>query len=93
MIRKFLNRVKESAMRTVKVQAEMGEGKPPEKVRLEVTQGPHTLRSADVDPAAPAAEFDLDDGDYTASAQSLVPHGAAATAVFAVPAAVRVTQG
>lgn len=76
-------------MKTVKIEAEMSEGTPPEKVRLEVTQGAHTLRTADVDPGKPAAEFEMDDGDYVARATSLVPHGTPATAVFAVP--VRVT--
>jgi hypothetical protein len=77
-------------MARIKVQADMSEGTPPEKVRIEVTQGPHTLRSADVAPGD-ATTFEMDDGDYVASAQSLVPHGAPATSVFAVPSAVRVT--
>lgn len=68
-------------------------GKPPEAVRLAVQQGPHMLRSADVDPKNPSATFDVDEGDYVASAQSLVPHGTEATAVFAVPMAVRVSPG
>jgi hypothetical protein len=79
-------------MKPVQVTADMGLGKAPEKVRLEVTQGPHTLRSADVDPASPSAVFQVDDGDYVASATSLVPHGTPATAVFAVPRAVRITN-
>lgn len=78
-------------MTTVKVEADMSDGEPPAAVRLEVTQGPHTLRSADVDPVAPTAVFDVDDGDYAARAQALVPHGTPVTAVFAVPTAVRVT--
>lgn len=79
-------------MQRIKIEADMStSAQPPEAVRLEVKQGRHTLRTADVDPAHPAAEFDVDDGDYVASAQSLMPHGTAATAVFSVPMAVRTT--
>lgn len=79
-------------MKPVQVDAEMGPGKAPEKVRLEVTQGPHTLRSADVDPASPSAVFQVDDGDYEARATSLIPVGSPVTTVFAMPRAVRVTN-
>jgi len=78
-------------MKTVKVKAEMSDGAAPAAVRLEVTQGPHTLRSADVAPDAPEATFEMDDGDYVASAVSLVPHGTPVTAVFAVPDRVTVS--
>ncbi len=78
-------------MKPVKITAEMGPGDAPEKVRIEVTQGPHTLRTADVDPANPTAVFQVDDGDYVARAQSLVPHGTEVTAVFAVPLRVTVS--
>ncbi len=79
----------------LEVKATLGEGEAPAGVRLEVTQGPHTLRSADVPLAAgertASAEFDVDDGDYEARATALVPHGTPATAVFAVPERVVVT--
>ena len=74
----------------IKIEADLSDGEKPAAVRLEVTQGANTLRSADVAPGA-AAEFDVDDGDYEARATALVPHGTSATAVFAVPTAVRVT--
>ena len=79
-------------MAKVKITAELSPAAPlPEAVRLEVTQGPHTLRSVDVPADAPEAVVDLDDGDYTVRATALVPHGTPAEAALAVPVRVVVT--
>lgn len=77
-------------MPKVKIEHTMTEGPAPEAVRVTVEQGPHTLRTADVAPGAPA-ELDVDVGDYTARAVALVPHGTPAQAAFAVPDEVRVS--
>lgn len=80
-------------MQKIRVEAEMSSGTPPDAVRIEVSQGAHVLRSADVSPQHPGETFDVDDGDYLASAVSLVPYGTEATAVFAVPMRVTVSPG
>ncbi len=107
-IKSIFHNLKEITMRKIQVTAEMSAGNAPDKVRLEVRQGPHTLRSEEVDvvPADTAAAqpgavstavakttFELDDGDYVAAATALVPHGTATTAIFAVPVVVRVSAG
>lgn len=69
---------------TIKATHTMGDGEQPEAVRVSVKQGPHTLQAKDVPPGDPA-EFEVHDGDYTVTAQSLVPVGAEASASVAVP--------
>lgn len=72
-------------MEAVTVQAEMGEGDAPAAVKITVTQGAVLIREAEVPADNPQATFEMDPGDYVVHAQSLVPHGAPADAVFAVP--------
>ncbi len=75
----------------VRIKAELSEGPMPEAVRIEVAQGPHTLQTADVPPGE-SAVFSVDDGDYTARAVALAPHGTPAEAAFAVPLRLVVTE-
>ena len=74
----------------IKAEAKLSEGAAPAGVQIDVVQG-GVLQSAVAPADEPSASFDLDPGDYEARATALVPHGAPATAVFAVPIAVRVT--